>query len=114
MTVDHQNSGDLKYKPIPGSADPLDDEVTQIDIEKLLRKRDLTDDFKILMMKYDCALTEVRTRLGILNKELSLRNKRNPFEKTIDDSISILNSSISDEVNKYYLTFYLYRIHQKI
>ena len=42
MTVDHQNSGDLKYKPIPGSADPLDDEVTQIDIEKLLRKRDLT------------------------------------------------------------------------
>ena len=80
MTVDHQNSGDLKYKPIPGSADPLDDEVTQIDIEKLLRKRDLTDDFKILMMKYDCALTEVRTRLGILNKELSLRNKRNPFE----------------------------------
>ena len=41
-------------------------------------------------------------------------NKRNPFEKTIDDSISILNSIISDEVNKYYLTFYLYRIHQKI
>ena len=41
-------------------------------------------------------------------------NKRNPFEKTIDDSISILNSIISDEINKYYLTFYLYRIHQKI
>ena len=40
--------------------------------------------------------------------------KRNPFEKTIDDSISILNSIISDEVNKNYLTFFLNRIQQKI
>ena len=80
VAVDHQNYGNLSYKPISGSAEPLADEVTQVDIEKLLRKRDLTDEFKILMMKYDCALTEVRTRLGILNKELSLRNKRNPFE----------------------------------
>ena len=47
-------------------------------------------------------------------KVKKISNKRNPFEKTIDDSISILNSIISDEVNKYYLTFYLYRIHQKI
>jgi putative GTP pyrophosphokinase len=32
------------------------------------------------MMKYDCALSEVRTKLDVLNKELSLRNNRNPFE----------------------------------
>lgn len=80
MAVDHQHYEDLSYKPIPGSTEQSAEEITQIDIEKLLRKRNLTDEFKILMMKYDCALSDVRTRLGILNKELSLRNKRNPFE----------------------------------
>jgi ppGpp synthetase/RelA/SpoT-type nucleotidyltranferase len=31
-------------------------------------------------MKYECAMYEIRTKLDVLNKELSLRTNRNPFE----------------------------------
>jgi hypothetical protein len=40
--------------------------------------------------------------------------KRNPFVKTIDDSISIINSINLEEVNKYILTFFTNRIQQMI
>lgn len=56
------------------------EEGSQIDIENLLKMKDQVKDFQILMMKYDCALSEVRTKLDVLNKELSLINNRNPFE----------------------------------
>lgn len=36
--------------------------------------------FRVLMMQYDCAMLEVKTKLEVLNKELSLLNSRNPFE----------------------------------
>ena len=56
------------------------DDVTLIDLENLLRQKDQVKEFRTLMMKYDSALLEVRTKLDVLNKELSLRNNRNPFE----------------------------------
>ena len=36
--------------------------------------------FRELMMMYNCAIREVRTKLEILNDELSIRNSRNPIE----------------------------------
>ena len=33
-----------------------------------------------LMMHYQCAMLEVQTKLEVLDKELSLRSSRNPFE----------------------------------
>ncbi|MCD8037604.1 MAG: GTP pyrophosphokinase family protein [Lachnospiraceae bacterium] len=36
--------------------------------------------FQKLMMQYECAMLEVRTKLEVLNKELSLLHSRNPFE----------------------------------
>ena len=54
--------------------------ISQEDVERLLRLTNQADEFQTLMMKYDCALSEVRTKLDVLNKELSLRNNRNPFE----------------------------------
>ncbi|WP_458863570.1 GTP pyrophosphokinase [Acidaminobacterium chupaoyuni] len=33
-----------------------------------------------LMMQYDCAMLEVRTKLEVLNSELSLESEHNPFE----------------------------------
>lgn len=36
--------------------------------------------FQELMMMYDCAIKEVKTKLEILNTELSVRYKRNPIE----------------------------------
>ena len=36
--------------------------------------------FQELMMQYDCAMLEVKTKLEVLNKELALVHSRNPFE----------------------------------
>ncbi|WP_051227025.1 GTP pyrophosphokinase [Butyrivibrio sp. MC2013] len=49
-------------------------------IDDLLRFTDQMRPFQELMMKYECAMYEVRTKLDVLNKELSLKNNRNPFE----------------------------------
>ena len=54
--------------------------VSQKEIEQLLIMRGQVQEFQMMMMKYDCALAEVRTKLEVLNKELSLKNNRNPFE----------------------------------
>ena len=71
--------------------------------------------------KEDINLNEIEEKSEKIDKEkkeeIKVKKnsiKRNPFEKTIDDSISILNSIISDEVNKNYLTFFLNRIQQRI
>lgn len=36
--------------------------------------------FRELMMMYNCAIREVRTKLEVLNDELGIRNSRNPIE----------------------------------
>lgn len=36
--------------------------------------------FQQAMMKYSCAIREVRTKLEVLNDELSVKNQRNPIE----------------------------------
>ena len=36
--------------------------------------------FRELMMYYECAMLEVKTKLDVLNKELALKKCRNPFE----------------------------------
>ena len=82
MAVDHLSYANMNFTPIVGGVIdfPGVEEITQADVEKLLKKRDQVEQFQILMMKYDCALSEVRTKLDVLNKELALRTKRNPFE----------------------------------
>lgn len=37
-------------------------------------------EFQKLMMYYQCAMLEVKTKLDVLNSELSMQNNRNPFE----------------------------------
>jgi len=56
------------------------DNVLQVDLKNILKMKDKVREFQILMMKYDCALSEVRTKLDVLNKELALMYNRNPFE----------------------------------
>ncbi len=68
--------------------------ITQADIDKLLAVSDQLKEFRIMMMKYECALQEVRTKLDILNKDLAIRNNRNPFESIkmrVKTPISIYN-----------------------
>ena len=41
---------------------------------------DRLDQFKTMMMMYNCAIREVRTKLEVLNDELSVKSQRNPIE----------------------------------
>ena len=45
--------------------------------EKLI---DQARQFQQIMMMYSCAIREVKTKLEVLNDELSVRNQRNPIE----------------------------------
>jgi len=55
-------------------------EISQEDIDRVLELTGQLEAFDILMMYYDCALAQVRTKLEILNREMALKKKRNPFE----------------------------------
>ena len=49
-------------------------------IEDLEEFKDVIKEFQWLMMYYECAMLEVKTKLDVLNAELSIRDSRNPFE----------------------------------
>ncbi len=104
MAVEHQNYNGMNFTPILGGGAPFfnNEELTQTDVERLLKMRDQIEEFRVLMMKYDCALSEVRTKLDVLNKELALRTKRNPFEAIkmrIKTPVSIYNKLSSKGVD---------------
>lgn len=75
--------------------------VENIDItarELIARKSEIiehTRPFAELMMRYNCAMLEVKTKLDVLNKQLSLENDRNPFE-----SISCRIKSVPSIIEK--------------
>ena len=115
MAVEHQNYSKMSFRSIKGGLKPLPSEdVNQADVEKILKLKEQLDEFRLLMMKYDCALSEVRTKFDVLNKELALRNKRNPFEaikmriktpesiynklssKGVDITVDNINKNLSD------------------
>ncbi len=45
--------------------------------EEFLRQ---TRPYTELMMRYNCAMLEIKTKLDVLNNQLSIENDRNPFE----------------------------------
>ncbi len=51
-----------------------------LDIDHPERYLERARPFAELMMEYECAMLEVKTKLEVLNAEMSLRNARNPFE----------------------------------
>lgn len=55
-------------------------EMTDEDVDRILQITEQAEQFETLMMYYDCAMSEVRTKLEVLNKEMALKNRRNPFE----------------------------------
>ena len=56
-------------------------EVVQVP-ERLIRRG--RSSFQEAMMMYTCAIREIKTKLEVLNDELSVRNQRNPIE---DDQV---------------------------
>ena len=49
-------------------------------IEEAFREGGEVDRYQRMIMQYQCAMLEVKTKLDVLNAELSLQNRRNPFE----------------------------------
>lgn len=96
MAVKHLDCSKVDFAAIAGGADRIIDSnsITETDIENILKGKDQEKDFRVLMMKYECALSEVRTKFDVLNKELSVITNRNPIESIkmrIKTPVSIYN-----------------------
>ena len=87
--------------------------ISQEDIDRVLELTGQLEAFETLMMYYDCALAEVRTKLDVLNKEVSLKKNRNPFESiksrlkkpvSIYEKLKLRRISFSVENIEKYLT----------
>lgn len=68
--------------------------------------------FQELMMMYNCAIREVRTKLEVLNDELSIRHKRNPI-KHITSRIK-RPLSIIQKLKRYEAPFTVEAIEEKL
>ena len=87
--------------------------ISEHEIEQVLHLTDDARRFRELMMKYDCAISEVRTKLEILNRDMSLKYQRNPFEsiksrlktptsiyeKLVRRGLPVTYDSIANELN---------------
>ena len=49
-------------------------------LREMLSLKDELQNFQTLMMHYECAMSEVQTKIEVLNRELALVQNRNPFE----------------------------------
>lgn len=49
-------------------------------LEHVLRENGEFEQFRHIIMHYECAMLEVKTKLDVLNAELSVQHSRNPFE----------------------------------
>ncbi len=70
-------------------------------LENIEEFKNVISDFNELMMHYECAMLEVKTKLDVLNAELAVRDSRNPFEtiKTrIKKPISIIDKLKRDNL----------------
>jgi putative GTP pyrophosphokinase len=76
MKEEQRLTGDEKYDIGYYGTDSITDE----DVGRLLAITEQAEQFENMMMYFDCAMSQVRTKLEILNKEMALKNRRNPFE----------------------------------
>lgn len=49
-------------------------------LETLLEQSGEIQQFRRMIMQYECAMLEMKTKLDVLNAQLSLTHRRNPFE----------------------------------
>lgn len=55
----------------------------EINSEMITNLKDKSSKFFKLMMQYECALIEIKTKLDVLNKELSMYEERNSFDTVL-------------------------------
>ena len=71
-------------------------------LEEIIEFRGTYKEYQALMMNYECAMLEIKTKLDVLNAELSVKDSRNPFEtiKTrIKKPMSIINKLKKDGID---------------
>ena len=51
--------------------------------------RETARQFQEAMMQYSCAIREFKTKLEVLNDELSMRNARNPIEMIVRHTLEV-------------------------
>ena len=76
MKEEYRLTRDEKYDIGHYETDCMTDE----DVGRLLKITEQAEQFEVMMMEFDCAMAKVRTKLENLNKEMALKNRRNPFE----------------------------------
>ena len=54
--------------------------ISDLEIAQTLHLPNECEELQLLMMKYECAMTEMITKLEVLSSEMSLKFQRNPFE----------------------------------
>ena len=52
----------------------------KLDPARIAKLREEAGRLRLLIMKYECAISEVCTKLEVLNKDMALKYQRNPFE----------------------------------
>lgn len=57
--------------------------LSEIKEEFITHLKDKSSSFFKLMMEYECAMIEIKTKLDVLNKELSLYEERNSFDTVL-------------------------------
>ena len=70
-------------------------------LDEIIEFRDVYRDYQALMMNYECAMLEIKTKLDVLNAELAIKDSRNPVEtiKTrIKKPMSIINKLKKDGI----------------
>lgn len=71
-------------------------------LDEIIELKDVYREYNALMMNYECAMLEIKTKLDVLNAELSVKDSRNPFEtiKTrIKKPMSIINKLRKDGID---------------
>ena len=81
-------------------------------VAELISIQDEMKEFRYLMMCYECAMIEVRTKLDVLNNQLTVRDNRNPIE-SIKSRIKT-PSSIYDKIKGRSLEFNMKNIETQL
>ncbi len=81
--TDHEKEQRILLEYVENHMGEFDQGLHQIPdhrVRDLINLQDEMADFRRLMMYYECALLEVRTKLDVLNNQLTVVNNRNPIE----------------------------------
>ena len=91
---------------------PLSNAAADMMLDQTKKLMGTVINYKELMMRYTCAMKEIRTKFDVLNAEFNVRYQRNPIS-AISTRLK-KTSSILDKLNRHHLPFSLCSIEENI